>query len=249
MSTSYAITDTNLVLTDSNPLSLDKPYFLKIRDMPIEDKPREKLLKYGASTLSVAELLAVIINTGTKNEEVLTMTTRVVKEYGERALTNQINAVTLAKNLNIPELKAAQIVACNELGRRFHQTNKTGLAVVRTAKDVYNYARTMGTLQKEHLRGIYLNTHYRVIHDEVLSIGTINTSLIHPREVFRPALEYGAAALILVHNHPSGIATASATDLEITEQLVAASKIIGVPLIDHVIIGNNRYSSIDVLYG
>lgn len=247
--TSYVITDTNLMLIDASKLTLEKPYILKVRDMPSEDKPREKLLKYGPSNLTVAELLAVVMNTGTKNEEILTMATRVLKEYGERALTSQIDAVALAKDLKIPEMKAAQIVACNELGRRFHQKNKSGLATVRTAKDVYNYARDMANLPKEHLRGIYLNTHYRVIHDEVLSIGTINANMIHPREVFRPALEYGAAAVILVHNHPSGIPTASATDIEITEQLVAAGKIMGTPLIDHVIIGNNKYTSVEVQYG
>lgn len=245
---SYTITDTNLMLIDASHLSLEKPYILKVRDMPTEDKPREKLLKYGPSNLTVAELLAVVMNTGTKNEEVLTMATRVLKEYGERALTSQIDAKALAKDLKIPDMKAAQIVACNELGRRFHQKNKAGLTVVRTAKDVFNYAKDMANLPKEHLRGIYLNTHYRVIHDEVLSIGTINANMIHPREVFRPALEYGAAAVILVHNHPSGIPTASATDIEITEQLVTAGKIMGIPLIDHVIIGNNKYTSIDVQY-
>lgn len=246
--TSYTITDTNLMLIDASKLTLERPYILKVRDMPNEDKPREKLLKYGPANLTVAELLAVIMNTGTKNEDVLAMATRVLKEYGERALTSQVDAVVLAKDLKIPEMKAAQIVACNELGRRFYQKNKAGLTVVRTAKDVFNYAKDMANLPKEHLRGIYVNTHYRVIHDEVLSIGTINANMIHPREVFRPALEYGAAAVILVHNHPSGIPTASATDIEITEQIVAAGKIMGTPLIDHVIIGNNRYISIDISY-
>lgn len=245
---SYVITDTNLMLIDASHLTLEKPYVLKIRDMPSEDKPREKLLKYGPSNLSAAELLAVILNTGSKNEEVLNMATRVLKEYGERALSSQINAINLAKDLGIPELKAAQIVACNELGRRFHQKNRTGLATVRTAKDVYQYAHDMASLPKEHLRGLYVNTHYRVIHDEVLSIGSINANIIHPREVFKPALEYGAAAVILVHNHPSGITTPSATDIEITEQLIAAGKIMGTPLIDHVIIGNNKYVSIDAQY-
>lgn len=244
----YTIPETGLVLVDASYLTAERPYVLRVRDMPTEDKPREKLLKYGPNSLSVPELLAIILNTGTKNEEVLAMASRVLKEYGERALTSQTDALALAKDIGIPEMKAAQIVACSELGRRFYQKNKNGLAVVRTAKDVFNYARDMANLPKEHLRGIYLNTHYRVIHDEVLSIGTINTNLIHPREVFRPALEYGAAAVILVHNHPSGVPTPSATDIEVTEQLVAAGKIMGMHLIDHVIIGHNKYTSINVQY-
>lgn len=243
----YTIPQTDLVLIDASSLC-ERPYVLKIKDMPDEDKPREKLLKYGPSNLSVAELLAIVFNTGSKNEDVLAVANRVVKDYGERALASQTNAAALAKDLDIPELKATQIVACSELGRRFYQKNKAGLTLVRNAKDVFNYARDMANLPKEHLRGIYLNTHYRVIHDEVLSIGTINTNLIHPREVFKPALEYGAAAMILVHNHPSGVPTASAADIEITEQLVAAGKIMGLHLIDHVIIGNNKYISVEVQY-
>lgn len=243
----YTIPQTDLVLIDASALS-ERSYVLKIKDMPSEDKPREKLLAAGPGSLSVAELLAIVFNTGSKNEDVLALATRVIKDYGERSLANQTNARALAKDLQIPEMKATQIVACSELGRRFYQKNKAGLVVVRNAKDVFAYVRDMANLPKEHLRGIYLDTHYRVIHDEVLSIGTINTNVVHPREVFKPALEYGAAAMILVHNHPSGVITASAADIEITEQLVAAGKILGLPLIDHVIIGNNKYSSIDIQY-
>ena len=243
----YTIPETGLVLVDASTLG-PKTYVLKIKDMPTEDKPREKMLKYGAVNLSVAELLAVVLSTGTKSEDLMSMTNRVVKEYGERALSAQVDAEALAKDLDIPVIKALQIAACSELGKRFYQKNKAGLAVVRTAKDVYNYTRDMERLPKEHLRGIYLNAHYRVIHDEVLSIGTINANLLHPREVFKPALEYGAAALILVHNHPSGITTPSAADVEITKQIAEAGKIMGIHLIDHVVIGQGKYSSIEIEY-
>lgn len=245
----YTIPETGLMLMAADMPINNRTYVLRIKDMPTEDKPREKLLKYGPSNLTVQELLAIILNTGSTKEDVLAMSARVVKEYGERALSAQTNPAALAEDLDIPLHKAAQIVACGELGRRFWQKNKGGLAVVRTAKDVFSYARDMERLPKEHLRGIYLNSHYRVIHDEVLSIGTINANLVHPREVFRPALEYGAAAVILVHNHPSGITTPSAADVEITEQLIAAGKIMGINLIDHVIIGNGKHTSVDVQYG
>jgi DNA repair protein RadC len=244
----YTIPQNGLILMTADTPINDRTYVLRIKDMPNEDKPREKLIKYGPSNLTVSELLAVILTTGTVKEDVLAMSARVVKEYGERALSAQINPTILAADLNIPVQKAAQIVACSELGRRFYQKNKNGLAMVRTAKDVFLYTRDMERLPKEHLRGLYLNSHYRVIHDEVLSIGTINANLIHPREVFKPALEYGAAAVILVHNHPSGITTPSAADIEITEQLVAAGKIMGINLIDHVIVGHTKYISIPVVY-
>ncbi len=242
----YTFPDTNLTLVETGPV--ERTYVLRVKDMLEEDKPREKLLKYGPSTLSIHELLAVVLNTGTIKEDVLAMATRVVKEYGERALSAQTNAAALAHDLEIPLGKATQIIACSELGRRFYQKNKSGLAVLRTAKDVFTYTRDMERLPKEHLRGLYLNSHYRVIHDEVLSIGTINANLIHPREVFRPAIEYGAAAIILVHNHPSGVTKASGADVEVTEQLVAAGKIIGIHLIDHVIIGQGKCASVEVQY-
>jgi DNA repair protein RadC len=106
----------------------------------------------------------------------------------------------------------------------------------------------MHELPKEYLRGIYLNAHHRVIHDEVLSMGTLDANIIHPREVFRPALEYGAAAVILVHNHPSGVVTPSAADIEVTKQLIEAGKIMGIALIDHVVVGKGKHASVPVAY-
>jgi DNA repair protein RadC len=226
----------------------NKQYNFKIKDLPNEDKPREKLIKYGPATLSVAELIAVLLNTGTKKEDVLSMASRIIKDYGERALASHTNAEIIAKDLDIPIVKATQIVACAELGRRFFEKKISGPQVIRTAKDVYEYLQDMRNLPKEHLRGIYLNTHHRIVHDEVISIGTIDTNIIHPREVFKPAIEYGAAAVILAHNHPSGIVTPSQSDIEITKHLVSVGKIIGIPLVDHIILGKNKFTSIDVEY-
>jgi len=223
-------------------------YVLKVRDMPEDDRPREKLMKSGPAALSTAELLAVILGVGSKKEGVLEMASRVLKDYGEKALANQTDPTKIAVDLDIPVSKAAQIVACAELGRRFFDRNDVGPAIIRTAEEVYQYFREMQTLPKEHLRGLYLNTHHRVIHDEVISIGTINSNLIHPREVFKPAIEYGAVAVILAHNHPSGIATPSHADIEVTKQLVTAGKIIGINLLDHVIITKDGFTSIDVDY-
>lgn len=225
-----------------------KQYTLKIRDMPPEDKPREKLLNYGPTILSIHELLAVVLHTGTKKEDVLSMASRVLKEYGEHTLSHHTNAAQLAKDLNIPVFKALQIVACSELGRRFFQTRDSGPITLRTAKDVFEYVYDMRALSKEQLRGIYLNTHYRIIHDEIISMGTIDTNLVHPREVFKPAIEYGAAAIILVHNHPSGIINPSQADREITEQLVTVGQLVGIPLIDHVIVNRDAFFSIEAHY-
>ena len=192
--------------------------------------------------------MAIVLGNGTKKEDVLAMSQKVVREYGDRILSKQLNAEEFAKELDIPLTKAMQIVAVSELGRRFYQKNAGGLSVIRNTQDAYAYLRDMHNLPKEHVRGIYLNTHHQVIHDEVVSIGTVNSNLIHPREVFRPAIQYGAAAVIIAHNHPSGIMKASDSDIEVTKQLVAAGKVLGIHLIDHIIVSADTFISIDVDY-
>lgn len=229
-------------------ISSIKTYTYKIKDMPTEDKPREKLIKYGPAALSVQELVAVLLTTGSKKEDVLSMSSRIIKDYGQKALAGQHDAEKLAKDLDIPLIKATQIVACAELGRRFFERNASGPQTIRTAKDVFEYLYDMRNLPKEHLRGIYLDTHHRIIHDEVISIGTINGNLIHPREVFKPAIEHGAAVVVLAHNHPSGIVTPSQADIEITKHIIEVGKIIGIPLVDHVVIGKDTFISIEAEY-
>ncbi len=242
---------TRLYVAASHESVLDNPgkrYVLKIRDLPPEQKPRERLMRHGVETLSTPELLAVVLNTGTRKEEILSMCTRVMKEYGEKSIMSQKNPAVLSRDLDIPAVKAVQIVACAELGRRFFEKNGAASPVIRTARDVFGYVSDMRGLSKEHLRGIYLNTHYKMIHDEIISIGTVDANIVHPREIFKPALEYSAAAVILVHNHPSGNTKPSATDIDITKQLVHAGRLLGIDLIDHVIVAGNSFISIPVKY-
>ena len=230
---------------------LDNParrYVLKIHDLPPEEKPREKMLSLGPASLSTQELLTALLNTGTKKEDVLAMSARIMKEYGERSIMSARNPAKLAEDLDIPIGKAIQIVAAGELGQRFFERNGASTAVIRTAKDVFEYVSDMRDLPKEHLRGIYLNAHYKVIHDEIISIGTVDTSIIHPREVFKPALEYSAAAVVLVHNHPSGSTEPSTADMEITKQLIEAGTLLGIDLIDHVIVTKKDFASIAAQY-
>jgi DNA repair protein RadC len=233
----------------NNDLLLDgRKYVLRIRDLPETEKPREKLSTQGPEALKTAELLAIILSVGTVKEDVLSMAHRIIKEYGEHCVTSARDATALATELDIPLGKAQQIVAVMELGRRFFQKNGAGAAVIRTARDVYEYVATMRELPREHLRGLYLNAHYKVIHDEVISIGSIDANIVHPREVFKPALEYSAAAVILVHNHPSGVVTASKEDIEVTEQLIAAGKIFGIDLVDHVVVAKDCFESVPANY-
>lgn len=238
---SYTIVDTHLYLDTK---AENKKYVLSIRDLPNDQKPREKALSLGVEGLSVQELLAIILNTGTKKEGVLEMSQRILKEYGEKALVGKVPPKKLSLDLDIPLIKAMQISACFELGRRFFEKKGSQTPTIRTPKDVYEYLVDMRTLPKEHLRGLYFNSHYKLIHDEVISIGTIDANIIHPREVFRPALEYGAVAVILAHNHPSGSIKPSDADVLITKQIIEAGKIMGIKLLDHVIISKDKFVSV-----
>ncbi|HYF28743.1 MAG TPA: DNA repair protein RadC [Candidatus Paceibacterota bacterium] len=239
MNTRYRIRDNVAVL--DNP---ERRYVIALRDLPDDEKPRERLLAAGPRSLTTAELLAVVFGNGTKKEGVLEMSARIMKDYGERSIMRQANAKKLAEDLDIPIVKALQVVAVAELGRRFHARNDLAVPTLRTAKEVYEYAIDMRALPKEHLRGLYLNNHYKVVRDEVISIGTVDMNIVHPREVFRPALEYAAAAVILVHNHPSGNVEPSEADIAVTAQLIEAGALLGIDVIDHVIVTRGGFKSV-----
>ena len=225
-------------------LNHGKQYIMRVKDLPDDEKPREKIIKGGVGSLSSAELLAVVLGVGTKKEEVFSMASRLLREYGEKGIAYQKDPLIIEKDLKIPSAKACQIVACFELGRRFYQKNPGGSITIRTAAQAFNYLKDMAHLNKEQFRGLYLNTHYQLIHDEVISLGTLEAAIIQPREVFRPALEYSAAAIIIAHNHPSGVLKATKADAEVTSQLIEAGQILGIEILDHLIIGKNKFASI-----
>jgi DNA repair protein RadC len=225
--------------------NFDKSYNIsKVMDMDEEERPRERLIKFGPQYLSSPELLAIILNTGTKKEDVLAMSNRILKEYGENGLAAQTDPKVLEKNFDIPLVKSCQIAACFELGRRFFKKSKAGVIVIRTARQAFEYLKAMGDLPKEQFRGIYLDSRYRVIRDEIISVGSLTASIVHPREVFKPAIDCLAMAMVAAHNHPSGSLTPTAADIELTRQLGAAGKILGIDLLDHLIITKNKYVSI-----
>ena len=237
---SYRIVDRDLIFSEPST-----QYVLRVKDLPNDERPREKLTDSGAQNLSVAELLAVLWGVGTKSEDVLAMAKRTLKEYGEKAISNELNPTRLAEAANIPLVKACQVIAGFELGRRFYGTSQTGRPVqVRNAKQAYQYLKEMGTYQKEQLRGLYVNSRYQVIHDEVISVGSLTSNIVHPREVFQPAIERGAVAIIIAHNHPSGRLEPTEADLQVTEQLIAAGEVLGIELLDHLIITATKYTSI-----
>jgi len=239
----YAIRDNSVILDRKV-----REYVLTIHDLPTEGRPREKLMSAGPEALTLKELLAVVLSVGTVKEDVLEMTSRIIRDYGEKSILAERDAHKLATDMDIPIVKACQIVACGELGRRFYDKTESGFTVIRSAQDVYEYLQDMRNLPKEHLRGLYLNSHNRILRDEVISIGTVNANMIHPREVFRAAIECNAAAIVLAHNHPSGESTPSDQDIEVTTQLIQAGKILGISVLDHVIITKNTFTSVNDNY-
>lgn len=241
--TTYQIAPSMLVLDNQ-----ERKYVLTVRDLPDDERPRERLVAEGPSALSSIELLSVLLSSGTKKEEVLRMATRIMRDYGEKSILKERDAEKLSKEMDIPLGKAMQIVAAGELGRRFYSENATATPIIRTARDAYKHVFDMRTLAKEHVRGLYLNTHYKVIHDEVISIGTVDANIVHAREVFRPALEYNAVAVVLVHNHPSGDLKPSMADVEVTDTLIRAGKLLGIELIDHIIVAKEGFASIPAGY-
>lgn len=213
-------------------------------DWAPEDKPREKLLQYGPQALGVSELVAILLNVGTKKENVLAMAQRILKEYGETAIVNEKDPLKLSEALNIPLGKACQIVASFELGRRYFDKRGGRAAYIRTARQAFEYLKDMGASQKEQLRGLYLNSRHEVIRDEVVSVGSLTANIVHPREVFQPAVAYGAVAVIIAHNHPSGSLEPTTADLIVTAQLVDAGRALGIELLDHLIITDRTFISI-----
>ncbi len=221
---------------------LDKSYKLRVRDLPEEEKPREKLRKYGPASLKNYELMAVILGKGTRKEGILELSERIMSQYGDQAVFSQGEVDTLEKVLSLSPVQACQVVAAFELGKRLF--GRPTEVFLRSPEEVFEYAKDMARLKKEHLRGLYLDTRNKLIRDEVIAIGTLNASLAHPREIFHPAIESHAAAIVLVHNHPSGDPLPSKDDIELTKQVHEASKIVDIDILDHVIIGTQNYCSL-----
>ncbi len=212
----------------------------KIADMPRVDRPREKLIHYGPEKLSNTELLAILIRTGTKGTSALGLAKKVLKKYGEKNLPKTKHKV-LKGFPGLGETKACEIVACFELGRRLLNGKKSALLL--SPKDVFDELKNIRASKKEHFVVFYLDTRNQEIKREVISIGSLNANLVHPREVFEPAIKHLAAQIIIAHNHPSGSLEPSTQDLKMTRRLTEAGKILGIEIIDHIIVSTTSFLS------
>ncbi|MGB9839303.1 RadC family protein [Thermovenabulum sp.] len=219
---------------------------VKIKDLPEEQRPRERMWTLGAEALNDAELLALILGTGTKSESALMLAQRLLKGDGGKKGLEYIYNASLEELSNLKGIgaaKAVKIKAAVEMGRRIASNFGVKKIVINSPKDVENLLKEeMRALEKEHFRVILLDTKNKVISVEEISIGTLDSSIVHPREVFKPAIKRSSSSIILVHNHPSGDPYPSKEDIVITKRLCEAGKLLGIYVVDHIIIGNSSFS-------
>uniref|UniRef100_A0A832G7W1 JAB domain-containing protein n=1 Tax=Ignavibacterium album TaxID=591197 RepID=A0A832G7W1_9BACT len=217
----------------------------KVKDLPFDDRPREKLILRGPQSLSDAELLAILLRTGTKGKSVLTIAQEMIKQEGNLAVLSSKSHSALTKTNGIGRDKAATLVAAFELAKRIlHQQKWIFDKKITSPSDVAEiYIPLLKNETKEQFWVLCLNNSNKIIKQETISIGNLNSSVVHQREVFKVAIDNNAASLILMHNHPSGNTEPSNEDIVITRKLVEAGKIMDIPIFDHIIIAGNNYTS------
>jgi DNA repair protein RadC len=217
---------------------------MNLKQLPLEERPREKMIKNGPKAMTNSELLAIILRTGNKKEDVLTLSNKLLSDYNIKSLS-ALKIAGLKKQLGIGDTKACQIMACFELGKRLSAFKEGKKITIKSAKDLAQlFIPEMGNLEKEHFKRVYLDSGKRIIRHETIFIGSLNESVVHPREIFKIAINENAAAVIILHNHPSGNPNPSSFDMEITKELVKAGDFMGIPVLDHIIIGGRKYISL-----
>lgn len=213
---------------------------MKIKDLPKVDRPREKLEKYGPERLSDSELLAILLRTGSEGINVVELSGKILRKFSGAGLA-KASAKELKNTFGFGSAKACEIVACYELGRR-HLQNKQSVLLL-SPKDVWDELKDIRDHKKEHFVIFFLDSRNQEIKREIISVGSLNANLVHPREVFEPAVRHLAAQVIIAHNHPSGDANPSEEDLVITKKLVGAGKILGIEVVDHIIVTVKNFLS------
>lgn len=206
-------------------------------------KPREKLEQQSIAKLADHELFALILGHGTKKEDIFRMSERILQKFDHDELVNTMNIEKFSEIYHLGKVQSSRLMAVFEIGKRFfYLAGKTW--IFRNSDQVFEYLQPMRELQKEHLRGLYLDARYKLIHEETLTIGGLHALQIHPRDIFRPAIEYSAYAIILAHNHPSGDTNPSKEDRRTAQKITEASELLQIPVLDHLVIGKNGYTSL-----
>ena len=211
-----------------------------IKDLPKVERPREKLMQYGPEKLSNSELLAILLRSGKKGENVIELANKILKRFSKDEMPN-LTFNDLKDYSGLGPAKACEIVACFELGKRLLKDKKTEIYL--KPKEIWEELKDLRDHKKEHFVIFYLDSRNQEIKREIISVGSLNANLVHPREVFEPAVKNLAAQIILAHNHPSGDPEPSEDDLEITKRLVESGKILGIEVVDHIIITKTGFIS------
>ena len=215
---------------------------MKIKDLPKSDRPREKLMAKGAENLKDSELLAILLRTGKAGKNVIEIASQILTKHSKKRLL-QMTYQDLVKIGGIDSAKATTLLAAFELSKRALEVNDTNLPNIESTKDAMAQLTDLQNLKKEHFITLYINARHKLIHKELISVGTLTANLVHPREVFEPAMVRAAIEIIVAHNHPSGDPAPSSADLEITKRLVEAGKILGIRVLNHIIITKDNYFS------
>ena len=218
---------------------------VKIKDIPKNERPRERLINFGVSNLNNEELIAILLKTGSKNASAKDLAINLLKEVGGVNKLGEVNYRFLRKIKGIGDAKACSILTAIELGKRIKEAdiNIYNLQITNSSLVFRHFNNLFYKKKQEYFYCIYLDNRKVVLDTKLLFIGTINQSLVHPREVFKEALLLSASSIICIHNHPSGNIVPSKDDLELTERLVKIGLLMGIRVIDHIIIGNNNYYS------
>ena len=220
-------------------------YFPTIKELPEDERPRERLAEYGANVLNTGELLAIILRVGTRDENVIRLAQRLLANYGGLAGLHQMSFSEMVEIKGLGRAKAAQLKASFELGRRLMIALPEERRTVKSPDDAARLLMLeMGSLEQEHLKAIILNTKNQVLKTHLVYVGSLNSATVRVGEVFREAIRLNAAAIIVAHNHPSGDPTPSPEDVGVTRQMVEAGKLLGIDVLDHLVICQARYVSL-----
>ena len=218
-------------------------YRYRVCDLPKALQPREKLARLGERSLSNSELMAIVLGTGTRSENVLKIADGILRRHGFEALPS-LTLDEWASNRGVGRVRACQAKALFELGRRAFAPKKEDEVTVSGPQEAYRHVKEIARAKKEHLVALYLDAQNHLLGKETISVGSLNTTRTHPREIFQPAIACSAMGVILAHNHPSGSLAASQEDVDFTRAIRRASEILGIGLYDHVIVSEKGFVSL-----